>query len=1106
MYTVSDTITATLTSDGTLTFSGTGVIPDYSASPSKRPPWTKQEVNKVVIENGITGLGKYFLYACTGITTIDLAASVTNIPAYAFSGVWHSSPAEIYCRNEGELTLSSSNQAFLNCTNTGSEYEITVYVYNEAVKSVWEEMLSDSAASTYTLVNVVLAEPAPTIVSEYTVSDTITATLTSDGTLTFSGTGEIPDYGASPKKRPPWNGNLDIKRVVFEDGITSIGKYIIRQCDNVAVIDIAASVTNISESAFGSATPPYPVEIYFRGENITVSTISQATFGNQYGTTVYVYNDVAKGIWEEVALEYAEYDFKVVLASEDPTDPTTPSLDYTALDQAISDGEAVDTSKYTEASVKTLTDAISAGKAVKENSSATQTDVDNAAQAIKAAIDGLVEQITVVAAYDISANGDGSVTATLSSDGTFVISGTGASKDYNFQASSSHTPWNTDGNYTKIKSVIIESGVTSLGSSLLSQLPNMESVSIPDTVTSVGSYCFGTDSSAYQNKLTSIVIPESVTEIGAYAFSYSTSLVSVTLPSGLTSIPNYLFRNCTALTTVNIPDTVTGIGSNAFYSCSSLASVTLNDSITSIGERAFQGCSSLTSINIPSSLTALGARAFRDCNLTGKVVIPEGITVLDSNIFRANPSTDLEIYVMGAITKVGTAPFSEGAGKIYVYDGNTYNLISGTDHGTFEIIYDGEVDTSELEAVIAQAEALNESDYTASTWSAVASALEAAKAELANEDKTSTSVIAATTALNNAINSLVKEGKYMSYIYKNGAQANIISCKVTNDMAGAAKIKVNFDCASDTSYNPNAAIDFLINNDWNNNYEFKGTYSYDNGTTGCSETIELTSALVKGKDLTLTGYTYSWGGASDYVYAVTSVDFLDADGNVIYTVTSDTVILDTTALESAIAKGEAVDAAKYTADSYAVLTSAIGTAKTVLENADTTQEDIDAAAKAITDAIAGLELKVVTGTVTGTIKVSDKDDSTEITVTATSSDGKETVVTATSMGTYTIENLEVGDYTLEISGGKYATRTYEITVAEGNNTQNVELNPYGDINGDGDVTTADVGMANSHAKGVIILTDYAFVCANVSDKAGTEVTTADVGMINSHAKGVKALW
>lgn len=62
----------------------------------------------------------------------------------------------------------------------------------------------------------------------------------------------------------------------------------------------------------------------------------------------------------------------------------------------------------------------------------------------------------------------------------------------------------------------------------------------------------------------------------------------------------------------------------------------------------------------------------------------------------------------------------------------------------------------------------------------------------------------------------------------------------------------------------------------------------------------------------------------------------------------------------------------------------------------------------------------------------------------------------------------------------------------------------GDINGDGKITTADVGLANSHAKGVKLLSDKKFGIADVN-KDG-RITTADVGRINSHAKGVSSLW
>ena len=221
------------------------------------------------------------------------------------------------------------------------------------------------------------------------------------------------------------------------------------------------------------------------------------------------------------------------------------------------------------------------------------------------------------------------------------------------------------------------------------------------------------------------------------------------------------------------------------------------------------------------------------------------------------------------------------------------------------------------------------------------------------------------------------------------------------------------------------------------------------------------------------------------------------DDNVVY-------LADTTALEKVIADGEAIDTAKYTDESVKVLTDAITAAEAVKENIDAAQADVDAAAQAIKDAIASLELKIITGNVSGEIKVSDANAETEMTVKAVAVDGTETTVTASSMGTYTIENLEAGSYTLTISGGKYAERSYEITVAEGENALDAELNPLGDINGDGQITTADVGMANSHAKGVNALEGYKFVCADV--KTDGSITTADVGMINSHAKGVSTLW
>ncbi len=128
--------------------------------------------------------------------------------------------------------------------------------------------------------------------------------------------------------------------------------------------------------------------------------------------------------------------------------------------------------------------------------------------------------------------------------------------------------------------------------------------------------------SAFSNctNLTSITIPDSVTSIGDHAFSNCTNLTSIAIPDGVTSIGRRTFYGCTNLTSITIPHGVTSIGMSTFHLCSSLTSITIPNSVTSIGESAFYDCSSLTSITIPNSVTSIGGGAFQSCdNLTIKI-------------------------------------------------------------------------------------------------------------------------------------------------------------------------------------------------------------------------------------------------------------------------------------------------------------------------------------------------------------------------------------------------------------------------------------------------------------------------------------------------------
>ena len=77
--------------------------------------------------------------------------------------------------------------------------------------------------------------------------DNLTWTLTDDGTLTISGTGEMGSYGTTG----PWCPYSDnIKTVLIEQGVTNIGYMAFDGCSNMATITIPESVTSIGEQAF----------------------------------------------------------------------------------------------------------------------------------------------------------------------------------------------------------------------------------------------------------------------------------------------------------------------------------------------------------------------------------------------------------------------------------------------------------------------------------------------------------------------------------------------------------------------------------------------------------------------------------------------------------------------------------------------------------------------------------------------------------------------------------------------------------------------------------------------------------------------------------------
>ncbi|MBQ9117107.1 MAG: leucine-rich repeat protein [Clostridia bacterium] len=145
-----------------------------------------------------------------------------------------------------------------------------------------------------------------------------------------------------------------------------------------------------------------------------------------------------------------------------------------------------------------------------------------------------------------------------------------------------------------------------------------------------------------------IEIPDCVTVIAARALERCPNITTVTIPSSVTSIGMFAFVHCEALEEIrlspqnrsfklndgvlysadgknlvlcpskktgcfSIPSTVSVIEHGAFSGCYSITSISIPDSVKIIRWAAFVNCKSLTSITIPSSVTKLEINAFWSC-------------------------------------------------------------------------------------------------------------------------------------------------------------------------------------------------------------------------------------------------------------------------------------------------------------------------------------------------------------------------------------------------------------------------------------------------------------------------------------------------------------
>lgn len=179
----------------------------------------------------------------------------------------------------------------------------------------------------------------------------------------------------------------------------------------------------------------------------------------------------------------------------------------------------------------------------------------------------------------------------------------------------------------------------------------------------------------YRAQILHLVIEEGITAIGSPGFPRLYNMQSVQIADSVKTIEKNAFFMCEALTELDLGTGVTTIEETAFNSCFSLKTVILPASLQTLGAESFSD-TNLKSIAIPESLCLVDNGTFRAADLT-KVYLPASITQINYAAFRGCEALT-DVYYAG--TQTQWEAINIDTNNDDPYRGNNEHLLSANIH------------------------------------------------------------------------------------------------------------------------------------------------------------------------------------------------------------------------------------------------------------------------------------------------------------------------------------------------------------------------------------------------------------------------------------------